>query len=265
MASPTPKTDLMVYSLTARERDAVEQFCVRLHEVLPRDKLRSIILYGSKARGDSQPHSDIDLLVVHYDLTPKQQEQLDEFLWQFGMDLNGELDLQILTQSCNKVVEMENIGEPLAQNIQREGIVLEGEPIVVKKIDKIKISERELARAKKSLVTAEYLLQGDFYDKVVSEAYYSFFYAARAALVAKSITPQSHEGTKSLFGLHLVEPGLVPSKFGHRYGKMLKDRVEADYEREYEFTRADAERALERARELLSISENLLPQLLASS
>jgi uncharacterized protein (UPF0332 family) len=64
-----------------------------------------------------------------------------------------------------------------------------------------------------------------------------------------------------LFNLHFVKPGLIPDKFGHLFGKMEKDRLDPDYKVEIEWTKANAERAIERAQELLALMEKLLPRL----
>ncbi|HUF37697.1 MAG TPA: nucleotidyltransferase domain-containing protein [Anaerolineales bacterium] len=49
--------------LDDRESRAILDLIERLNEVYP-DQVGDILLYGSKARGDSSPDSDIDLLVL---------------------------------------------------------------------------------------------------------------------------------------------------------------------------------------------------------
>ena len=49
--------------LSERERQAVRVFVHRLHERFPGEILQTT-LFGSKARGDSGPWSDIDILMV---------------------------------------------------------------------------------------------------------------------------------------------------------------------------------------------------------
>ncbi len=51
-------------ALTPTEQRAVDEFRARLRGILPSGGLKSLILYGSKARGDAHPGSDIDLLIV---------------------------------------------------------------------------------------------------------------------------------------------------------------------------------------------------------
>ncbi|MCI0585641.1 MAG: nucleotidyltransferase domain-containing protein [Planctomycetes bacterium] len=49
--------------LTERERAAIEEFGRRIVEGLP-GRVERIVLYGSKARGDWNQDSDVDLLVL---------------------------------------------------------------------------------------------------------------------------------------------------------------------------------------------------------
>jgi len=49
--------------LPERDRRAVEAFVERVWQAHS-DRVQQIILYGSKARGDSHAHSDIDLLLI---------------------------------------------------------------------------------------------------------------------------------------------------------------------------------------------------------
>jgi predicted nucleotidyltransferase len=49
--------------LAARERKAIQVFSHRLHERYP-DEILQVTLFGSKARGDSGPSSDIDILIT---------------------------------------------------------------------------------------------------------------------------------------------------------------------------------------------------------
>jgi predicted nucleotidyltransferase len=49
--------------LSEEERQAIQVFVHRLHESFPGEILQAT-LFGSKARGDSGPWSDIDILVI---------------------------------------------------------------------------------------------------------------------------------------------------------------------------------------------------------
>jgi predicted nucleotidyltransferase len=49
--------------LSSEESQAVAAFVGQLHQHYP-ERLLHVVLFGSKARGDSQPWSDIDILIV---------------------------------------------------------------------------------------------------------------------------------------------------------------------------------------------------------
>jgi len=84
-----------------------------------RDRLRGVILYGSEARGEAHPESDIDLLVL-------LEGPVD-----LGRDLESNLDvlyplaLQIGRRISAKPVlaeEYNNLGCPLYKTVHTEGL-----------------------------------------------------------------------------------------------------------------------------------------------
>jgi predicted nucleotidyltransferase len=53
-----------------------EDLARRILDAIGRDRVRKIILFGSRARGDARPDSDFDLLVVLRGLTPGEMRPL---------------------------------------------------------------------------------------------------------------------------------------------------------------------------------------------
>jgi predicted nucleotidyltransferase len=85
------------------------------------DRLTNMVLYGSQARGDAHPDSDIDVLVVLK--APVQAgEEIDRTL-PIVADLSLQNDVVI---SCNFMNEerFTNYQGPLLRNIRREGILI---------------------------------------------------------------------------------------------------------------------------------------------
>jgi predicted nucleotidyltransferase len=88
-------------------------------ETLYGERLVQMILFGSQARGDAEPGSDIDVLVVLKDPV-RAGEEIDRTI-----DLVADLSLQY-----NEVISCAFIGEdrfkhrhgPLLRNVRREGI-----------------------------------------------------------------------------------------------------------------------------------------------
>ncbi|MEG4285860.1 nucleotidyltransferase domain-containing protein [Microcoleus sp. A006_D1] len=90
-------------------------------ELLYGDRLTKMILYGSQARGDAHPDSDIDVLVVLK--APVQiGEEIDRTI-PIVADLSLQNDVVI---SCNFMNEerFTNYQGPLLRNIRREGILI---------------------------------------------------------------------------------------------------------------------------------------------
>ena len=77
-----------------------------------------IILYGSRARGDFQPRSDIDLAIVCPHAAVND--------WQKVLDIIDEADT-LLTIDCVQYDILAS-GNPLKQAIDRDGIILYDKP-----------------------------------------------------------------------------------------------------------------------------------------
>lgn len=83
-----------------------------------KNKLRKILFFGSRARGDNTAQSDYDCLLVFEEITPSLKKDLDSLTAQwllargivFSYIALSELDLERLRY------------EPFLQNARREGI-----------------------------------------------------------------------------------------------------------------------------------------------
>ncbi len=86
------------------------------------DKISQIILYGSVARGDSGPDSDIDIaFVVESSL---DAEEMKRFIhWNAEMDLKFNCVFSILDLEKDTFNKWETV-VPFYKNIKKEGIVL---------------------------------------------------------------------------------------------------------------------------------------------
>ncbi|MBI3913448.1 MAG: HEPN domain-containing protein [Chloroflexi bacterium] len=251
-------------ALTRSEQRALADFRARLKSILPAGALQSLILYGSKARGEAHPYSDVDLLLVHN----QEPEQAKDAIFEAELETASQFDpahppdLQTLIMTRAELDEASAQGLPLLQNIAREGIVLEGAPVMPEKMDREYYASDYIAKAKRTLKSARGILADGDINNPIAMAFFIYEAAARAGLIAKDIAPQSHTGTLNLFSQHFVKPGLVDKKFGARFKRMLDDRIDATYAKEKQFTKEDAERALDIAEELVNKIDAMLPSLL---
>ena len=85
------------------------------------DRLARLILYGSRARGDAHPDSDIDILVVLHGIVDASEEI--ERCGQMTADLSLELGLVI---ACVFISEddFKCRQGPFLRNVRREGVTV---------------------------------------------------------------------------------------------------------------------------------------------
>src|SRR5207342_3337689 len=88
--------------------------------------------------------------------------------------------------------------------------------------------------------------------------YYVILHAAKAALQLRDIASESHAAVKRLFGLHLVQTGLVEAEWGAYIGIGLDARLTADYDAETSFSDIDAQEEFDRAKAFLKRIRDLL-------
>ena len=54
--------------------------------IMKRRGVHRIELFGSRARGDAEPDSDMDVLVIVDDLTEKDEDYISECAWEAGFE-----------------------------------------------------------------------------------------------------------------------------------------------------------------------------------
>ncbi len=99
-----------------------------------------------------------------------------------------------------------------------------------------------IARSRAKLAAAERLLAAGDLDDALSRAYYAAYHAAQALLLTVGLSPRSHDGTLSLFGLHFVKSGRLPAVHARALREAREDRENGDYA-EVVFFDADEARA----------------------
>jgi predicted nucleotidyltransferase len=82
----------------------------------------SITLYGSQARGEADPESDIDLFVVVRRNTPDLRQVLADLAWQ--VQFEHDVVISDIIRSVDQLNQMQAGRFPYYQGLEREGILL---------------------------------------------------------------------------------------------------------------------------------------------
>lgn len=104
-------------------QNLLEQYVKDLHRLYG-DRLKSVILYGSYARGDFRPDSDIDIMIL-VNLTDDEIREHSHALSDLTFDYNFDHDLQIMPIIKNQEHFNKWLGAyPFYNNVKREGVEL---------------------------------------------------------------------------------------------------------------------------------------------
>ena len=110
-----------VKGLTAQEQGALEDFCQKAAEICG-NRLQGIRLFGSRARGQGDEESDLDLLV----LTRGQDERTKVRIWDAAYEVFSATGIVIspLVLSLDQYERLKSRERLIAMDIEREGISL---------------------------------------------------------------------------------------------------------------------------------------------
>jgi predicted nucleotidyltransferase len=107
--------------LSEYEREALDAFVERLYSAYP-DQVQSVILFGSKARGDADPESDIDIVVILANDDPNLRSAVRRMAARVSLECDLLLSVQAVSRSRWK--ELARYRFPLYEAIVSEGLDL---------------------------------------------------------------------------------------------------------------------------------------------
>jgi predicted nucleotidyltransferase len=103
--------------LTETDRQITHEFQHRLEVVVATLDLR---VFGSRARGNAAPNSDLDIFIEVETLTPQLRQQISEIAWEVGFELDRVISTIVATRDQ---LEQGVMGaNPLIRNTEREGV-----------------------------------------------------------------------------------------------------------------------------------------------
>lgn len=98
-----------------------ERAVLRLKEVLKEKfNLLNFRIYGSKARGDASPDSDIDVMIELEDYIPEIEAAIDDFV--FELNLAYDCFISTLIFSKKELEEGPLDESPIYKAIEKEGV-----------------------------------------------------------------------------------------------------------------------------------------------
>ena len=110
-------------------------------------------------------------------------------------------------------------------------------------------------KAQAALSDAEVLLEHGSPEATINRGYYSVFQAARAALLTKGESPETHSGVIRRFGYHFVRTGKVSDEVGSILTTAQSTEGEVDYEAFSDFGREEADELVGKARRFIEAVE----------
>ena len=107
--------------LTSNEQAAIDKYIRRIRKRFP-GRILSVTLFGSKARGDDDAESDIDLLV----LVDKEDPAFRSRLWAIASDISLEHNLVLSVRVIGQArwAESRRMRLPLYRAIESEAVPL---------------------------------------------------------------------------------------------------------------------------------------------
>ncbi len=112
---------MVVDQITQTENAALRTFVQRVLDELDAQVFQ-VILFGSKARGDSNADSDVDVLILANEENRRLQEKINIIASQISLDYDVLFNPLLIAKS--RWMQMANERFSICRNVERDGVVL---------------------------------------------------------------------------------------------------------------------------------------------
>ena len=110
-----------ISKLTNKEIEAINLFKIKIFEKFPED-INKIIIFGSKARGNADKNSDIDIMIEIKSKDWKKADKIREIGYELDSDIEYKFSIRVVSQDHIKYLKQNNF--QFIQNIERDGITI---------------------------------------------------------------------------------------------------------------------------------------------
>jgi len=128
----------------------------------------------------------------------------------------------------------------------------------LKEVDRKEVVKYRLEKAISTFAEISVLLENKFYRTAANRLYYACYYAATALLIKDEHETHSHNGVKTLLGLHYIKEGRLDNSFGIMYGQLFNLRQTGDYEDLITITENNVLHLIEPAKNFIDTIEKLI-------
>jgi len=103
--------------LSKNDQSIAKQLKEKLQKITP---IENLVVYGSRARGDSSPDSDLDIYIEVPRITPELRRNISEFAWEVGFKNSIIISTFVVTPI--DIREGPIGANPLVKAVKSEGI-----------------------------------------------------------------------------------------------------------------------------------------------
>lgn len=228
--------------------------------------IRSVVLFGSSARGSWHKESDIDVFVIIDDtkhkITPSMKEQMEDYLDVIAKKISNKLSVQqpyLLTEFWNMV----RIGHPIVFNFIREGVPVFDKDIFLPikrllQMGHIKPSkeavEKYIERAPKRIKRVE---NAKMY-MVAEDCYYAMLESLQAVLMFLGKTPPRPSDAAEVMRKTLVEMNLVKPEYAEWLENVINIRKKIEHKKMKSISGSEVDKWIERSKKFVKEMQKTL-------
>ena len=107
--------------LSVKEKEILEEFRRKIKDKYP-DDIQDVLVFGSKARGDANKESDIDIIVVILSEDWKKGDEIREIGYELDEEIGYKLSIQVIPKSHIDYLRQNNF--QFIKNVERERVTI---------------------------------------------------------------------------------------------------------------------------------------------